>query len=94
MYIVKKIFLKTQNKIFEIYKINIPKKFWDSTNNLFNPETKEEIPFIPPIFNEKITIYENNNFLNNELKYYYENLLQQTRENIKEIYITYNEQEI
>jgi hypothetical protein len=94
MYIVKNFFLQTENRIIEGQKIKINKKFWDGTNNLFNLSTNENEKFDPPNLNEKIIVYENNKFINNEVKFYYESLLDYTREKIIKIFIIYNEMEI
>ena len=89
MYIVKKIFISTDKKICEVYKASIDYKFWEEQNFIINKETNNKIFFENPLIDEKIVIYDNNQFLNEIYEYFYRDLLKKVKEEIIRIYITY-----
>lgn len=89
MYIVKKIFISTDKKICEVYKASIDYKFWEEQNFIINKETNNKIFFENPLIDEKIVIYDNNQFLNEIYEYFYSDLLKKVKEEVIRIYITY-----
>ena len=89
MYIVKKIFISTDKKICEVYKASIDYKFWEEQNFIIDKETNNKIFFENPLIDEKIIIYDNNQFINDIYEYFYSNLLKKVQEEVIRIYITY-----
>lgn len=89
MYIVKKIFISTDKKICEVYKASIDYKFWEEQNFIIDKETNNKIFFENPLIDEKIVIYDNNQFLNEIYEYFYSDLLKKVKEEVIRIYITY-----
>ena len=89
MYIVKKIFISTDKKICEVYKASIDYKFWEEQNFIIDKDSNDKIFFENPLINEKIVIYDNNQFLNEIYEYFYSDLLKKVKEEIIRIYITY-----
>jgi hypothetical protein len=93
MYIVKKIFISTDKKICEVYKSSIDYNFWEEQNFIIDKDSNEKIYFDTPLIDEKIIIYENNQFINDIYKYFYEDLLKKVRDEVISVYITYTKTE-
>ena len=89
MYIVKKIFISTDKKICEVYKASIDYNFWEEQNFIIDKDSNNKIYFENPLIDEKIIIYDNNQFINDIYEYFYSNLLKKVQEEVIRIYITY-----